>query len=426
MSGIKEMWVIGLALFSMFFGAGNVIFPPYLGYTSGSQWLLSFFCYYMADIGLAIAAIFAMLKCGSDIDGVTGRIGVWPAKIMSLLIVLCIGPLIAIPRTAATTYELSVIPLLGNFNGSLFSVLFFCLVWQLSIKESSVLDIVGKFLTPALFVSLLAIGIKSFLTPLGEIVVRHNTANVVSSGIMAGYQTMDVMAALIFGVIILKTLADKGYTDIAQKNKMVAGASLISGVGLLLVYCGLTHLGATTSTIFPPDITRVNLVTESVRLLFGRGGIIILSVMVALACLTTAIGLTSSAGAYIEKLSNNKISYKAVVTAVCLFSAVISTMGVEAIVKYAALVLSLLYAPILTLIVLSLVVNKQTPNSVFKGGALGAFLISASVLALKHGIKTFSFVEILPFHRFDLGWVGPAFVGAILGYFYTFSNREGE
>jgi LIVCS family branched-chain amino acid:cation transporter len=148
MSGMKEMWVIGLALFSMFFGAGNVIFPPYLGYTSGSQWPLSFFCYYMADIGLAIAAIFAMLKCGSDIDGVTGKIGLWPAKIMSLLIILCIGPLIAIPRTAATTYELSVIPLLGKFNGSLFSVLFFCLVWQLSIKESSVLDIVGKVLTP--------------------------------------------------------------------------------------------------------------------------------------------------------------------------------------------------------------------------------------------------------------------------------------
>lgn len=94
MSGIKEMWVIGLALFSMFFGAGNVIFPPYLGYTSGSQWLLSFFCYYMADIGLAIAAIFAMLKCGSDIDGVAGRIGVWPAKIMSLLIILIIKSVI--------------------------------------------------------------------------------------------------------------------------------------------------------------------------------------------------------------------------------------------------------------------------------------------------------------------------------------------
>jgi LIVCS family branched-chain amino acid:cation transporter len=426
MSGMKEMWVIGLALFSMFFGAGNVIFPPYLGYTSGSQWPLSFFCYYMADIGLAIVAIFAMLTSGSDIDGITRRIGLWPGRIMTVLIILCIGPLIAVPRTAATTYELSVLPLVGEFSSSLFSFLFFCFVCGLSIKESSVLDIVGKVLTPGLFLSLLVISTLGFITPLGEVIFVHNTAKVVSEGIMAGYQTLDVLAALIFGVIILKTVEDKGFQDIKDKNKIIGGASIVAGVGLMLVYCGLTHLGATTATLFPADITRVKLVTECVHLLFGRMGIVVLSFMVALACLTTAIGIVSSAGSYFAKMTNHRISYPRAVVLICVFSGFVATLGVEAIVEYAALLLSLLYAPILTLIGLTLFGQRIKNDNVFKGSALTAFLVSALVLARKQGVTGLEFIEILPFHHFDLGWVGPTLLGALLGYFYNSSDGDEE
>ena len=417
MNWFKEMWVIGFALFSMFFGAGNIIFPPYLGYTSGTQWFLSFLCYFIADIGLAIVAVYAMLKCGSDIDGITGKLGVLPSKIISLLVILCIGPLIAIPRTAATTFELSVLPLIGNANEMVFSVLFFGLVWQLCLRESSVLDVVGKILTPVLFLSLIVIGAKSFITPLGGIASLHNTAEVVKKGILSGYQTLDVLAALIFGVIILKTLQEKGYEDVAQKKKIVLGASLISGFGLLLVYCGLTHLGATVSQILRPDFTRVGLVVKCVSLLFGKGGMLLLSVMVALACLTTAIGLASSTAAYIEKISNGKLKYKVVVTFVCVFSAIFSTMGVEAIVKYAALVLNLLYAPVLTLIFLNLFVDKITNKNVFKGGALGAFLVCLISLGFAQGLQPLAFVQALPLHSYGLEWIGPAGAGSLIGHF---------
>ena len=417
MNWVKEMWIIGFALFSMFFGAGNVIFPPYIGYNSGSQWQLSFVCYYMADIGLGLVAIWAMLKCGSDIDGITRRIGAAPAKLLSLVIMLCIGPLIAIPRTAATTYELSILPLTNGVNPQIFSVIFFSLVLMLCIKESSVLDIVGKFLTPVLFISLIAIGIKSFVTPLGEIVTMSKTNQVISEGIMAGYQTMDVLASLLFGVIILKTLEEKGYTDMVSRNKIIGGAGIITGIGLFLVYGGLAHLGATTSTIFPPEISRVNLVTESVTMLFGNFGIMLLCVMVALACLTTAIGLTSSAGAYISKITNEKISYKAVVIAISVFSAIISTMGVDAIVDYAALILTIVYAPAVTLIILTVYGKHIKNDNIFKGGALAAFIVSILALALKHGIGSFEFINMFPLSNIDLGWIVPAIVGCILGSF---------
>ncbi len=424
MNWLKDMWIIGLALFSMFFGAGNVIFPPYIGYTSGSQWFLSFACYYIADIGLGLLAILAMLRCGSDIEGITKRIGKVPSNILSLLIILCVGPLIAIPRTAATTYELSVLPLTAIIDGQIFSGVFFLLVLLLSIKELSVLDIVGKFLTPLLFLSLIAIGIKGFVTPLGSIVTMSKTTTVISEGIMAGYQTMDVLGALIFGVIILKTVASKGYTDDLIKKKIIGGASIITGLGLFLVYCGLAHMGATTSSFLPSYITRVGLVTRCVEMLFGSWGTIILSVMVALACLTTAIGLTSSAGTYIARMTNNKCSYVFVVTCICLFSGIVSTLGVEAIVKYAALILSIVYAPAITLIVLTLYGKKIKNDNVFKGGALGAFLVSILTLAGSNGVEIFAFVKLLPLSSIDLGWVLPAVLGGVLGSFIKSSGKD--
>ena len=137
MSQRKDKWIVGLALFSMFFGAGNVIFPPY--------------------IGLAMLAILAMLKCDSDIEGITCRIGRIPAVLLSTLVVLCVGPMLAIPRTAATTFEMGVSPIFPGVNPLVASIAFFVLIWVLCVKEASVVDIVGKFLTPALFIGLMIV-----------------------------------------------------------------------------------------------------------------------------------------------------------------------------------------------------------------------------------------------------------------------------
>ena len=159
---LKDSFIIGFALFSMFFGAGNVIFPPYLGLESGPHWLLGFISYYIADIGLALLAMFAILRQGSP-EKVTSRIGKVPSVLLMCAIVLCIGPMLAIPRTAATTFETSVTPLVSGVSPVLFSVLFFLLILLLCVRERAVVDIVGKILTPALLIGLLSAAVITVL-----------------------------------------------------------------------------------------------------------------------------------------------------------------------------------------------------------------------------------------------------------------------
>ena len=254
---LQDSLVIGFALFSMFFGAGNVIFPPYLGLESGPDWLLGFFSYYVADIGLALLAMFAILRQGSP-DGITDRIGRIPSTALMCAIVLCIGPMLAIPRTAATTYETSLAPLVSGFSPVLFSILFFLLILLLCVRETAVVDIVGKILTPALLIGLLvliAVGVADPIGPVGRVPLVEDVA---ATGVEAGYQTMDVLAAIVFGYIILKSAREKGHTEPRAQIRVVSGASLVAGTGLLVVYLGLTYLGATTARFFDITVDRTD------------------------------------------------------------------------------------------------------------------------------------------------------------------------
>ena len=227
---LQDSLVIGFALFSMFFGAGNVIFPPYLGLESGPEWLAGFFSYFMADIGLALLAMFAILRQGSP-DGITARIGRIPSTALMCAIVLCIGPMLAIPRTAATTYETSLAPLVSGFSPALFSILFFLLILLLCVRETAVVDIVGKILTPALLIGLLILIVVGVVNPIGPVGEQPLVENVAATGVEAGYQTMDVLAAIVFGYIILKSAREKGHTTPGAQLRVVSGASLVAGIG---------------------------------------------------------------------------------------------------------------------------------------------------------------------------------------------------
>ena len=266
---LPDMFIIGFALFSMFFGAGNVIFPPYLGLSCGAEWFAGFAWYYLADIGLALLALFAVLRCGST-EKVMGRLGAIPSKILLSAIVLCIGPMLAIPRTAATTLEMAVNPLLPGVSPLLFSLLFFALIAALCIRQNAVVDIVGKFLTPALLIGLLVLIVLGVMDPIGPVPERVLVESVAVTGIEAGYQTMDVLAAILFGIIILKSTEAKGYAERSQQVKVVAGAAIVAGIALLVVYLGLTYLGVTTSRFF--DLTFWKFILVGVaNTLFGTG-----------------------------------------------------------------------------------------------------------------------------------------------------------
>lgn len=411
-----DVVVVGFALFSMFFGAGNVIFPPFLGMESGSSWLEGFAAYFIADIGLAMMCMFALLRVGSS-EQVLQRVGKVPSEILMCAIILCIGPMVAIPRTSASTYEMAIAPNLSGVSPILFSVVFFAVILALCIKESAVVDIVGKVLTPLLLVGLFAIIIKGVVTPLGAVTAPPQIDNVAVTGIKAGYQTMDALAALPFGIIILQSVTSKGYARGKSQFRVVGGAALLAGVLLLAVYMGLAYLGATVSAQYDSSIGRAALIMAVVESLMGKAGMVLFGVVVGLACVTTAVALTSSAAAYFAELCRGKVDYKVFVVLICVFSAVVSNLGLDRIVAVAAPVLDIVYPPALVLICISLVIPK-VHDFVSRGAAAGALLTSVLCTLHIYGVSI-PLVEALPLYDLGLSWLLPAAVFGLAAQLLT-------
>ena len=418
-----DIVVVGFALFSMFFGAGNVIFPPFLGMEAGSQWLAGFSTYFIADIGLAMMGMFALLRVGSS-EKVLERAGKVPAEILMCAIILCIGPMVAIPRTSASTYEMAIAPNLSGVSPVVFSVVFFAVILALCIKESAVVDIVGKVLTPLLLVGLFAIIIKGVITPLGDIAPLAQIDNVAVTGIKAGYQTMDALAALPFGIIVLQSVTAKGYDNSKKQFRVVGGSAILAGVLLLAVYMGLAYLGATVSGQYNGTIGRAQLVMAIVEALMGKVGMILFGVVVGLACVTTAIALTSSAAAYFAELCRGKVPYKAFVIAICVFSAVVSNLGLDRIVAVAAPVLDVIYPPTLVLIFISLLMPRM-PDRVSRGACIGALITSVLCTLTAHGVNI-PVVPSLPLYDLGLSWLIPAAVFGLAASLLPFRARSRE
>ena len=273
-TSLKDIAVIGLALFAMFFGAGNLIFPPYLGTNAGSEWFIGFMCFFIADVGLALVAILSMIKGGDvSIQGVTKKLGAVPSVIINTLVVLCIGPFLAIPRTAATTFEMGVMPIFPKINSWIFGAVFFGLVLLFTVRPSGVVDVIGKYLTPILVICLMAMIVLGIVHPIGDIsnVAKFET---VREGVMAGYQTMDVLASIVFVIIIISAARDKGYTETKDTMSVVIKSSVFAAVALFVIYGGLAFLGATTSAGGFVGYNQTGLVVAITQSLIGSYGVL--------------------------------------------------------------------------------------------------------------------------------------------------------
>lgn len=404
--------VIGFALFAMFFGAGNMIFPPKLGLETGSQWVLGFASFTFADAGLALLTILALIRGTGSFEGVAHRMGRFSAVTLSLCVFLCVGPLMAIPRTAASTFELGIAPIFHTDARVLFSVAFFLVVFVLAARPSKVIDIIGKFLTPALYIALLVMILRGILHPMGP-VVDTGISGVFATGIRAGYQTMDVLGAIIFNVLVASALAQHNYHG-KEAMKVAIWAGLVAVIGLTTVYGGLAYLGATASGIYDPSIGQSQLLLNIMDVIMGRSGIVLLGIVVALACLTTAIGITSAAGSYFSSLTKGKIGYIPFVAGICVFSAVISNAGIDSIVAFSGPVLTVIYPAVLTLLVLSFFDHKIKSDWVPRLATWGA--LAASLLkVLSSYLPALSFVEKLPLDSLDFGWLLPAVLCGAIG-----------
>lgn len=423
---------IGLALFAMFFGAGNLIFPPDIGVRSGPDWFIGFLCFFIADAGLAVIGMLSMVKANGRIENVTGVIGKTPSTILATAVILCIGPGIAIPRTATVTYGLGLAPVFNiaadnKWALPVFSVVFFLIVLALTIKPTRVVDIVGKVLTPVLVVALLIMIVIGFVSPKGSISDPLPGTQTVQYGILNGYQTMDGMASLFFAIIVISAVYAKGYTSRKDSTSMTIKASVVAGILLFIVYGGLAYLGATTGTLWKSlvgipvksgGVDQAGLVINITNALMGKAGVVILGIVVALACLTTAIGLTSATAEYFHKLSKGKLKYSHMVIAVCVFSAFICNLGLATILKIAVPILLLVYPIVVLLLVVTLFrrfINKQWA---YKLAAIAALIVSAITVlgdtfdSLK---ESFAFIHKLPLDAYGFNWLIPTLIALVIG-----------
>lgn len=408
----KDYFVIGFALFAMFFGAGNLIFPPTLGRTVGSDYLKAILGFLITGVGLPLAGIISCVKSGGDFIDMANKVGRIFSIIITSALILSIGPMLAIPRTAATTLELGLQPIFPSINSFVVILLYFVINLIFTLKPSSVVDNIGKILTPVLLIMLTVIIVKGIVSPIGSI-NDVNYTNVFSYSLLEGYQTMDAMAAVLFTSIIVSSVRDKGYKTDSEIYSITKRSSIIAILGLSFIYGGLLYLGAQTTGLFQWDITRTQLVSEIASSVLGKFGTIALSISVILACLTTSIGLTSTGAMFFTKLTKNKIPYSVNAIIISIISMIIALNGVEAIVQMASPILQILYPVVIVLIITNLFKKYIKNNMIIAITTYSSltFSILSTINTLAPSIILIEkILYIIPLAKLGFAWVVPTVI----------------
>ncbi|MBW9146988.1 branched-chain amino acid transport system II carrier protein [Clostridium sp. CM027] len=409
----KHSVIIGFALFAMFFGAGNLIFPPFLGKTAGSAFFASIIGFLITGVGLPLTGVIACAKINGTYDKMANRVGKKFAIITGVALILVIGPLFAIPRTAASTFELGIHPIFPSVPQNIVVILYFAITLAFVLKPSSIIDNIGKILTPALLLMLAIIIFKGIIDPIGPVVATSYKGGF-SKALIEGYQTMDAMASVIFAGIIISSVRAKGYKNTKDIMNMTIKSALVAVAGLTFVYAGLMYLGTQTSTLFPADISRTKLVTELVKLDLGSVGAVILSLCVALACLTTAIGLLASGATFFANLSNNKVSYKTAAVIMAVVSGLIATKDVDSIITLAGPVLQILYPIVIVLIVITLLGDIVKSNTAVAITTYTALIISILDTINSIYANSIGFIKFIPLSSVGFSWLIPALIAFVI------------
>ncbi|WHX98316.1 branched-chain amino acid transport system II carrier protein [Neobacillus sp. DY30] len=414
---MRDSIIFGFAFFAVFFGAGNLIFPPSIGFASGSEWPLALVGFVLTGIVLPLLALIAVLNAGGKFENLTNPISPWFHKAFNLICMVFIAMLVTVPRTAATTHEIGVRTLFPDFPVSGTMIIFFGLNYYFAMDKSNLLDKVGKFLTPALFAILVFIVLKGTMDPIGE-PIHTNLENSFSHSFLGAYQTGDVFTGLLCASVFIASIVGKGYTKSTDMRKIVINGTVIAGMGLLIVYGGLLYLGAEGSGLFSKDIESTALLTRLINQLLGDYGTIALAVAVALACLTTAIGITAAIADFLSQLTKNKVSYKTWVILICISGVSVGLIGVEKIISFSLPLFLGLY-PVSILLVFLGIFRKYIPNAgAYKGSVILTVLISIFETLGAFGMKvSFANVWILriPLSEVGFAWLLPAIIGFIAG-----------
>lgn len=432
----KQIFAVGLMLFALFFGAGNMIFPPFMGQQAGTDVWISIIGFLLTGVGLPLLAIVAIAKNG-DVQTLASRVHPIYGIAFPVVMYLMIGPLFALPRTGTVSYEIGITPFLSETASSspwpliIFSIVFFTLTALLAMNPTKLVDTIGKVLTPILLAILTLIVVKAIITPMGT--AKAPTGGyeneVFFKGFIEGYFTMDTIAALVFGIIVISSIKGLGVTSSKTLTKICVQAGVIAAAGLAIVYMGLAYIGSTASEAVGVQANGGAILSGAANYLFGSFGSVILGAAIIFACLTTAIGLVSACAEYFSQLLP-RYSYKTIVIVFSLFSMVVSNIGLTQLINFSLPMLVFIYPLAIVLIVMSFFHNM------FKGYSLVYIcaLLPTGLLSLVDGLTTAGLkltaitdiLSVLPLFAQGIGWLVPSILGAIIGYLISLATGANE
>ncbi len=410
---VQDIIALGFMTFALFVGAGNIIFPPMVGFESGSQVWPAAAGFLITAVGLPIATVVAMARAGGGLGRLTLPLGRTAGMVLAVVCYLAIGPLFAVPRTAVVTYEAGIAPALGHsdLHLLLFSIIYFVLVLLISLKPGRLLDSVGKCLAPLKIAALAILGVAACLWPAGTVgpVAASYQDSALSQGMVAGYQTMDTLGALMFGLVIANAIRSRGITSTRSIARYTVIAGLIAGTGLVLVYLSLFQLGNTSHGIASDASNGAALLHAYVQHTFGTGGSTFLAVLIGIACLVTAVGLITAFSEFFSELLG--VSYNKIAITTALFSLLVSNMGLDALLRVSLPVLTAVYPPCIVMILLSFIESKwRSPRLVVAPTMAIALLFGIADGIKAAGLEAWGLDQVaaLPLASEGMSWLVPS------------------
>ncbi|WP_299521489.1 branched-chain amino acid transport system II carrier protein [Winogradskyella sp.] len=414
MNRTKEIWVSGLALFSMFFGAGNLILPPLLGFKALDQWFIVAIGFAITAVIIPIMAIYAHARLQGTLYDFGKKVSPVFSVIYCVLIYI-IAIALPAPRTASVTHEMAIAPFFES-STLLTSAIYFALVLVFTLNRSKVLSILGKFLTPLIVIILLliiGIGVSADVPALAN---GSSEAPLVD-GILEGYQTFDAIGGVVVGAVLIISLNLRGHTTFEAKKELITKSGLVAGGGLFIIYAGLILVGALFSDVFEADIERTALLSGLSLKTLGHIGTTFLSVLVALACFTTAVGVITGTADYFKGLFNeSQLAYNLTAIIGCVTGVIVGSYNVEFIIKVAVPALMFIYPITIVLIVLNILPKHMAKPLIFRAVVLVTMLFSITDFlgSLGLGEQIQPVVEMIPLAQYSLGWVLPALLTFII------------
>lgn len=411
----KDILVVGLALFGSYFGAGNLIFPPLLGFIAGSQWTVSSVGFIISAVLMPVLALYVISNNGGSLESMTSDIHKNFSKGL-LLVIMLFAAHISVPRTGAVAYELGFKSIFPGVSIVVFILVYFSIVVYFSLDVNKMISKVGKFLTPTLVVLLLGIIIKGVFTPIGIADIPQKSG-IFTSSFLEGYQTGDLLVSYLVGNVFIGDIVRRGYKTNGDRNKLIAYCGLIAIVLLAVIYIGLIYLGASLSAQLPKDVDRSVLLVTIAKKILGDGGFSIFSVAVVLACITTAIGQITSIANFFHNFSGGKINHKHAVVFFSILSGGIAILGVENIVYFATPIFLAVYPCVIVLMILGILRKYIKSKESFRYALLLTIIVSlmeATLSVVEIGFIR-AFIDILPLSAYGFAWFLPATLGVLIG-----------